>query len=220
MSTDVYDLTDDKTMNANTNVKLANDDVWSAHSAGGTSALIADTGASETAYRRPHAPRSAKPKSAALTGLHFDISSTSRLRSATHRSRISDYGLPIPSLLHLIRAGHRPRIGHSPVDQVSQIRRPVWSRVRNSHPSHPLPESSADSYIRRQLAAYCRPNIHPTAAKHSRRFCANEVDPRSNPTSSSSSRLHNSPTCAYDDECFEAASRERKRLQRASSQPQ
>jgi hypothetical protein len=89
MSADVHDLTGDKTMKSNAHVRLANDDVWSMRSTGGTSALIADTGASETAYRRPHAPRSGKPKSATLTGLHFDISSTSRLRSATHRSRIS-----------------------------------------------------------------------------------------------------------------------------------
>jgi hypothetical protein len=157
MSTDVHDLTGDKTMNANTNVKLANDDVWLVRSTGGTSALIADTGANETAYRRPHAPRSAKPKNAALTGLHFDISSTGRVRSATHRSRISDYGLSSLSLLHRIRASYRRRIGHSPTDQFSQIHHSIWSRGRTADPSHPLPASSIDSYGRRRLAAYCRP---------------------------------------------------------------
>ena len=68
MSADVHDLTGDMTMNANTNVRLANDDVWSMRSTGGTSALIADNGASEIAYRRPYAPRSAKPKTLSLTG--------------------------------------------------------------------------------------------------------------------------------------------------------
>jgi hypothetical protein len=157
MSMDVHDLTGDKTMNAKPNVKLANDDVWSVRSTGETSALIANTRARKTAYRRPHAPRSAKPKNAALTGLHFDISSTGELDSATHRLRISDCARPSLRLLDRIQASYRLRIGYSPADQVSEIRRSVWSRVRTSHPSHPLPASSVNPYSRRRLAAYCRP---------------------------------------------------------------
>lgn len=114
MSADVHDRTSDKTMNANTNVKLANDDVWSVRSIGGTSTLSGDTGASETAYRRPHAPRSGKPKNAALIGLHFDISSTSELRnSATRRLRVSNCLPPTRST----QACHRTRRRHS-TDQV------------------------------------------------------------------------------------------------------
>ena len=124
MSADVHDLTGDKTMNANTNVKLANDDVWSPRSTGATSALTEANGASEM-YRRPHAPRSAKPKNAALTGLHFDINSTSKLRSsATHRLRVSECASPSLRPLDRIRASYRRRIGYSPTDQISQIRRP------------------------------------------------------------------------------------------------
>jgi hypothetical protein len=157
MSADVFDLTGDKTMNANSYVKLANDDVWSVRSTGGTSTLIADTGASETAYRRPHAPRSDKPKNGALTGLYFDISSTDELDSATHRSRIPDCARPSFRLLDGIQASYRRRIGYSPADQVSEIRCPVWIRVRTSHPSHPLPASSVNPYSRCQLEAFCRP---------------------------------------------------------------
>ena len=158
MSADVHDLTGDKTMNANRNVKLANDDLWPVRSIGGTSALIADNGASEIVYRVPHAPCSGKPKNAALGRLLFDINSTNELRSsATHRSRISDCARPSLRLLHRIRASYRRRIGYSPIDQVNQIRRPIWSRGRIVHPSGPLPASSVNSYSRRQLSAYCRP---------------------------------------------------------------
>lgn len=151
MSADVHDLTGDKTMNANTNVKLATDDVWSARSTGGTSGRIADNGAGET-YRRPHAPRSAKPKTAALTRLHFDISSKSELRSrATHRSRVSERAHQSLRLLDLIRAICRPRIGYSPTDQVSQIRRPIWSQGRTAHSSHRLPGLSVVTTVATSL---------------------------------------------------------------------
>jgi len=53
MSADVHDLAGDKTMNATSCVRLANDDVWSVRSTGGASSLLGDNGASETAYRRP-----------------------------------------------------------------------------------------------------------------------------------------------------------------------
>lgn len=158
MSADVHDLIGDKTMNANSYIRLANDDVWSLRSTGRTSALIADYGASETAYRRPHAPRSAKPKTAALTGLHFDISSTNELRtSATQRSRISDCARTSIRLLDRIQASYRLRIGCSPADQISQTRCPIWSRRRTAHPSHSLRVASVDSYSRRRLKAYCTP---------------------------------------------------------------
>lgn len=158
MSADVHDLTGDKTMNANKNVKLANDDLWPVRSTGGTRALTEGNGPGET-YRRPHAPRSDKPKNAVLTGPHFAINSTSELRSsATRRLRVSEGAPPSLRVLDRIQASYRLRIGYSPADRVSQIRRLVWSRGRTAHPRHPLPASSVDSYSRRQLAAYCRPN--------------------------------------------------------------
>ncbi len=155
MSADVHDLTGDKTMNANSCVRLANDDLWPVRSTGGTSTLIADTGPGET-YRRPHAPRSAKSKNAVLSGLQFDISSTGELDSATHRLRISDCARLSLRLLDRIHATYRRRIGYSPADQVSEIRRPFWSRGKTAHSSHPLPRLSVDSYGSRQLVAYCR----------------------------------------------------------------
>jgi hypothetical protein len=142
-------------MYTNANVRPANDTVWSA--TGTTRALTEGNGASETAYGRPHAPRSAMPNNAALTGLHFDISSTSKLSGATNRSRISDCSRISIMLLERIRASCRQRIGYSPAEQDSEIRRPVWSRVRISQPSYHLPASSVNPYSRRQLAAYCRP---------------------------------------------------------------
>jgi hypothetical protein len=157
MSADVHDLTDDTTMNANTNVRLTDDDVRSVRSTAATRSLTEGNGASETAYRRPHAPRSAKPKNAALTGLHFDIRSTGQLDSATHRLRISHCARPSLRQLDRIQASYRLRIGYSLADQVGEICRPVWCRVRTSHPGHPLPASSVDSRSRRQLAAYRRP---------------------------------------------------------------
>ena len=157
MSADAHDLTGDKTMNATWYVKLANDVVWSGRSRGGTSGLIGANGGSETAYRRPHAPRSVTPKNAALTGLHFDISATGELSSATHRSRISDCAPLSLRLLVRLRASYRRRIGYATIDHVSQIRRLIWGRVRTAHPSRPLPTSSVDSCSRRQLAVYGRP---------------------------------------------------------------
>ena len=143
-------------MNANSYVRLVNDDVWSVRPTGGTSTLIADTGASET-YRRPHAPRPGKPKNAALTGLHFDISSTSELRnSATQRPRISDCGHSSLRLIDRIRASYKRRIRESPTNQVSKIRHPILSPMPCAS-GLPLPASSVDYYNRRQLAAYCRP---------------------------------------------------------------
>lgn len=168
MSADVHDLTGDKTMNASTNVKLANDDVCSACSTVGTRALTEANGASEMC-RCPHAPRSAKPKNAALVGLHFDISLTSELRgSATHRSRALECALPGVRPLDRIRASYRRQIVHSPTDQVSQIHGPIWSREGTVHSSHSRPRllreyrlkvdrHSIDSRRRHQLVAYCRP---------------------------------------------------------------
>lgn len=92
-----------------------------------------------------------------MTCLHFDISSTSELSSATHRSRKSDCARPSLRLLNRIRASYRLRIGYSTANQASHIRRPVWSRGRTAHPSHALPASSVDFYSRRQFVQYCRP---------------------------------------------------------------
>jgi hypothetical protein len=168
MSADVHDLTGDKTMNASTNVKLANDDVYSACSTVGTWALTEVNGASEMC-RRPHAPRSSKPKNAALTGLHFDISSTSEVGiSATRELRLSVCARPNLRLLDRIRVSYRRRIGKSPTDHVSQIHGPIWSREGTSHSSNSRPgllrgyllkvdRRSIDSHGRHQLVAYCRP---------------------------------------------------------------
>ena len=129
-----------------------------ASSKGATRALTEGNGASETADRRlPHAPRSDEPEKAVLTGLLFDISSASELRSATQRSRISDCAPPSLRLLDRIRVSYRRRIGYAPTNQVSEIRGRICSRGRAAHPSYPLPASSVDSYSRRQLAARCRP---------------------------------------------------------------
>jgi hypothetical protein len=141
-------------MYTNANVRPAKNGVWSARSTGAT--LTEGNGAGETACRRPHAPRSAKPKITALIDLHFDISSTSELSIATNRSRISDCARASIRLSDRIRASYRRRIGYSPIDQVSQICRPIWSRARTAHPSYPLPASSVNPYCRCQLAPYCR----------------------------------------------------------------
>lgn len=138
----------DKTMFTNANVRPANDAVWSA--TGPTRALTEGNGAGET-YRRPHAPRSGKPKNAPLTGLHFEISSTSELRtSATRRFRVSECARPSPRLLDRSRASYRRRNWYSPTDQVSQIRPPIWSRGRTAHSIDPPMGWSVDSYGRHQ----------------------------------------------------------------------
>jgi hypothetical protein len=157
MSADVHDLTGDKTMNTNSCVRLADDDVWSVRPTGGTSTVITDSGTSESAYRRPHAPRSGKPKNAALTSLHFDISSTSERSGATHRLRVSECAPSSLRPLDRIRASYRRRIGDSPTDHVSQIHSPIWSRGRTAHSNHWLPGLSVDSYGRYQLVACCGP---------------------------------------------------------------
>ena len=119
--------------------------------------------------RRPHAPRSSKPKNAALTGLHFDISSTGELRiNATRKLRVSVSACPDLRLLDRIRVSYRRRIGDSPTDQVSQIHGPIWSPEGTAHSSHSRPgllrgyllkvdRHSIDSHARHQLVAYCRP---------------------------------------------------------------
>jgi hypothetical protein len=157
MSANVHDLTGDKTMNETSCVRLANDDPWPMRSTAGTSTPIGDTGARETAYRCPHAPRTGQPKNVELTGLHFDISSTSELGSATHRSRISDCTRPSLRLLDVIRASYRRRIGYSRTDEFSLIHHSIWSRGGTAHPSHPLPASSVNPHRRRQLTPYRRP---------------------------------------------------------------
>ncbi len=144
-------------MYTNANVRPANEGVWSARSTGATRALTEGNGASETADRRPLAPRSIEPDKAVLAGPHFDISSASELRSATQRSRISDCAHPSLLLLDRIRASYRRRIGYSPTNQVSEIRSRICSRGRSAHPSYTLSTSSIDSYSGRQLAAYCKP---------------------------------------------------------------
>ena len=105
----------------------------------------------------PHAPRSDEPEKGVSTGPHFDISSTSELNSATHRSRISNCARPSIRIFDRIQASDRLRIAYSPTDQVSQTRRLICIRGRTEHSSHPQPASSVDSYSRHQLAAYCRP---------------------------------------------------------------
>ena len=153
----------DKTMFTNENARSANDAVRSA--TGPTRALSESNGASETADRRPHAPRSDEPEKAVLARPHFDISSASELRSATQRSRISDCAHPSPRLLAHIRANYRRPIGYSPTNQVSEIRSRICSRVRAAHPSYPLSTSSVDSYGGRQLAACCRPKSNQLRSK-------------------------------------------------------
>ena len=168
MSADVHDLTGDKTMNSNAYVRLANDDVWSVRSTVGTRALTEANGASEMC-RRPYAPRPSKPKNAALTGLHFDISPTIELGiSATRKLPVSVCARPNLRLLDGIRVSYRRRIGVSPTDQVSQIHGPIWSREGTVQASHSRPgllrgyrlkvdRHSIDSHGRHQLVAYCRP---------------------------------------------------------------
>ena len=144
-------------MYTNANVRPANDVLCSA--TGPTRALTEGNEASETAYRRPHAPRSAMPKNSALTGLHFDISSTSELSSATNRSRVSDCAHTSIRLLDRIQVGYRLRIGESPTNQVSEIGCPIWSRRHIAHQSHPIAASSVNHYFKCQPAPYCRAKI-------------------------------------------------------------
>ena len=152
-------------MNANSYVRLANDNVWLVRSTGGTSSLIADAGASKTAYRRPHAPRSDKPEKA-LPGLHFLISSISELRnSTTRRLRISECAPPSLRLLGRIRMRYRRRIGDSPTDHINKIHSPIWSQGRTVHSSHWRPGLSFDSYIRDQLVAYSGPKFTQLRSK-------------------------------------------------------
>ena len=155
----------DKTMYTNSNVRPANDSVWSARSTGATWALTEANGASETADRRPHAPRSDEPENRVLSGLHFDIRSTSELSSATHRSRISDCAALSRRLLVRIRASYRRRNGYSPTDQVSQIGRPIWGRGRDAHSSHRVPGLTVDFYNRYQPVAYYGPKSNPLWSK-------------------------------------------------------
>jgi hypothetical protein len=166
MSTDVHDLTWDKTMNATSYVRIANDDAWFVRSTGGTSNLIADAAASKTSYRRPHAPRSGKPEKAPLPGLHFLISSISELRNSTTRPlRVSECAPPSLRLLDRIRTRYRRRIGDSPTDHINNIHSPIWSRGRTVHSNHWRPGLSVDSYIRYQLLAYCGPKSNQLRTK-------------------------------------------------------
>jgi hypothetical protein len=145
-------------MLTNSNVRPANDAVWSP--IGPTRALTEGNGASESAYSRPHAPRSDETEKARLTGLHFDISSTTESSDATPRLRILECARPSLRSLDLIRASYRRRIGDSPTGQVSQIHSPIWSRGRTAHSSHPPMGWSVDSYGRHQRAAYCSPRFN------------------------------------------------------------
>src|SRR5512134_800633 len=113
-------------MFTNANVRPFYDPVWSG--TGPTRALTGGNGASENAYGRPHAPRSGALNNAALTGLHFGISSTSELSSATNRSQISDCARTGIRLLDRIQASYGLRIGEAATNQVSQIGRPIWSQ--------------------------------------------------------------------------------------------
>lgn len=215
MSADVHDLTSDKTMNASTNVKLANDDVCSARSTVGTRALTEANGASEMC-RRPHAPRSSKPKNAALTGLHFDISPTSELGiSATRKLRVSVCGRPNLRLLDRIRVSYRRRIVDSPTDRVSQIHGPIWSRGSTAHSSHSLPgllrrclskvdRHSIESYGRRQLFAYCKPKSTQLRSKMGVDYAQTKSNPVPIPLAVHRIAFNNSPTCAHDDARSEA----------------
>jgi hypothetical protein len=153
MSADVQDLTGDKTMNANTNVKLTNGNVRWTRSTGAPRALTEGNGAVEM-YRRPHAPRSGKAKNAALIGLHFDISLTSELRiSVTHRSRLSDCAHSSLRPLDLIRASYRRRIGAHRSTSSARI------TARFGAGTHLAFESPAASIVGRlpQLAPACGP---------------------------------------------------------------
>lgn len=209
----------DKKMLTNSNVTLANDVGSSVRSTGATQALAEGNGASENAYGRPHAPRSAMPKTAALTGLHSDICSTGELGSAIHRLRISDCARLSLRLLDRIQASYQPRIGYSPADQVSEIRCPVWSRVRTLHPSHPLPRSSVNLYSRRQLAAYCRPK--PTQLRSKTRVDCAQTKSVSGPIPRPVHRIALTPLQpAPAMTRSEATYRDRKRQQRSSNQPQ
>jgi hypothetical protein len=206
-------------MFTNSNVKLANDDVCSSRSKGATRALAEGNGASEIASPRPHAPRSAKPKGSALTGLHSDICSASVLRSATQRSRISDCAPAGPRLLDGIRASFRRRIGRSPTDQVSQTHSPSRSRVCTSQLSHQLPASSTDPDCKRQLAANCRPK--PTQLRSKTRADCAQTKSVSGPIPRPVHRialttLQPAPAMTRS----EAPYRDRKRQQRSSNQPQ
>ena len=161
-------------MYTNANVRPANDVECSARSTGATRALAEGNGASEAAYCRPHAPRAGAPNNAALTGLHSDISSASGLRSATRRSRISDCAPASPRLLGRIRARNRRPIGGSPTDQVSEIRRPVWSRRRTAHPTHPLRASSVNLYSWCHVASHYIPK--PTQLRSKRRVDSSQTN--------------------------------------------
>jgi hypothetical protein len=177
-------------MYTNANVRSVNGGVWSARSTGATRALTEGNGASETAYRRPHAPRSAKPKDAALTDPHLDISSTCEVRSAAHGSRILDCARPILRLLASIQARRRLRIGYSPPTKSARFAAQVVGldtpgiRVSISRPVDCRPRHA-------QGCILSRAEFRPTAVTKVRR---NERDPRSNFASNSSCPSYNSGT--------------------------
>ncbi len=203
-------------MFTNANVRPANDAVWSA--TGATRALTEGNGVSENAYGRPHAPRSGAPNNTALTGLHFDISSASELRSATHRSRISDRAPASARLLGRIRASYRRPIGDLPSDQVSQVDSPIWSLRRASYPSHPLPASYVDSSAWRQLAANRR--TKPTQLRPKRRSDSAQTKWISSPIPRPVHRiafttLQSARTMTRSEETH----RDRKQRQRSPNQP-
>lgn len=189
----------DKAMYTNANVRSVNGGVWSVRSTGSTRALTEGNGASETAYRRPHAPRSAKPKDAALTDPHLDISSTCEVRSATHGSRILDCARPILRLLDRIQARRRLRIGYSPPTKSARLAAQVVGldtpgiRVSISRPVDYRPRHAQRLHL---IAG----RIPPNAVTKVRR---NELDPRSNFASNSSCPSYNSRTCVL--ECASSA---------------
>jgi hypothetical protein len=156
-------------MFTNANVRPANDAVWSA--TGLTLALTESNGASETVDRRAHAPRSAKPKDAASTTLHFDISSTGELDSATPRLRISDCARRSLRVLDRIQASYRLRGGYSPADQVRFAARfgaedRVHIRVTRDQLRRSTLTVSASLYpIANRNSPNCAPNSSPDSAQ-------------------------------------------------------
>ena len=156
-------------MFTNANVRPANDAVWSA--TGPSRVLTESNGASETVDRRAHAPGYAKPKDAASTTLHFDISSTGELDSATHRLRISHCARRSLRVLDRIQASYRLRSGYSPANQVRFAARfgaedRVHIRVTRDQLRRSTLTVSASLYpIANRNPPNCAPNSSPDSAQ-------------------------------------------------------
>ena len=144
---------EDETMNAAASVKTTNDDVRSTRSTSATPALNGGNRASQTRYRRPHAPQSGTPKKAALIDFSFDIGSTNELPIGTTHVLLRPDRAFNSRPLDRIRTSYRRRIEYSRTDPVCQIQCPMYRPLCSGDPRHSLPALSVDAHSGLHLGA-------------------------------------------------------------------